>query len=86
MLNSGEELGPISKLLFSIVKEIVDNPNEVEISEKMGDQTLVIFVATAKSDIGKVIGKKGWMAEALRTIMKAMAGKTGSRVVLELES
>lgn len=86
MLNSGKELSIISDLLMTIVKGFVDAPDKVVFREVMGDQTLVINVSVDKGDIGKVLGKKGSMALALRTILRAVSTKNQVRAVLEIES
>jgi len=86
MLNSGSDTTPMTKMIENIVKGIVDAPDSVDVREMRGEQTLVIHVSVAKSDIGKVLGKKGSMAEALRTILRAIATKHQVRAILEIES
>lgn len=81
-----EEFGVVAKAIYSTVIHIVDYPDDVRIREQQGEQTLVIMLSVARSDIGKVIGKKGKMADALRTILMAVATKNGLRAVLEIES
>ena len=76
----------MTKMIENIVKGIVDAPDSVDVREMRGEQTLVIHVSVAKSDIGKVLGKKGSMAEALRTILRAIATKHQVRAILEIES
>ncbi|MEJ2285677.1 MAG: KH domain-containing protein [Desulfobacterales bacterium] len=70
-------------LIAEIVKALVDEPDQVSVTEIEGGHTIVLEVGVAKSDMGKVIGKKGRNAQALRTIMSAVAGKTRKRYVLE---
>jgi predicted RNA-binding protein YlqC (UPF0109 family) len=65
-------------------KSLVDNPNEVNVVEIEGEKTIVIELRVDKGDIGKVIGKQGRIARALRTILSAMGRKTNKRVVLEI--
>jgi predicted RNA-binding protein YlqC (UPF0109 family) len=65
-------------------KSLVDNPNVVNVVEIEGEKTIVIELRVDKGDIGKVIGKQGRIARALRTILSAMGRKTGKRVVLEI--
>jgi len=62
----------------------VDNPNGVNVVEIEGEKTIVIELRVDKADIGKVIGKQGRIARALRTILSAMGRKTNKRVVLEI--
>ena len=71
-------------LISYIVKALVDQPDEVSVTEIKGDNTSVLELKVAKSDMGKVIGKQGRNAQALRTIMGAAAGKTRRRYVLEI--
>lgn len=71
-------------LIAEIVKALVDEPDQVSVTEIEGGHTIVLEVGVAKSDMGKVIGKKGRNAQALRTIMSAVAGKTRKRYVLEI--
>ncbi|WP_448587903.1 KH domain-containing protein [Thermocrinis sp.] len=65
-------------------KSLVDNPNGVNVVEIEGEKTIVIELRVDKADIGKVIGKQGRLARALRTILSAMGRKTNKRVVLEI--
>lgn len=71
-------------LITEIVQALVDEPDRVAVAEIEGGQTVVLEVSVAKSDMGKVIGKKGRNAQALRTILSAIAGKTRKRYVLEI--
>jgi predicted RNA-binding protein YlqC (UPF0109 family) len=67
-----------------VTKSLVDNPNGVNVVEIEGEKTVVIELRVDKADVGKVIGKQGRIARALRTILSAMGRKTGKRVVLEI--
>jgi predicted RNA-binding protein YlqC (UPF0109 family) len=71
-------------LIKEIVQALVDQPELVSISEIIGDHTNVLELKVAKSDIGKVIGKQGRNAQALRTIMSAATGKSRKRYILEI--
>jgi predicted RNA-binding protein YlqC (UPF0109 family) len=71
-------------LIEEIAKSLVDNPDEVSVSEVEGDKTSVFELQVAKSDIGKVIGKQGNTARAIRTILSASGTKLGKRFVLEI--
>jgi len=85
--------GPLSHLLGDVfmkelieylAKALVDNPDEVQVSEVTGDQTSVLELKVAKEDLGKVIGKQGRSARAMRTILSAAATKLKKRTVLEI--
>jgi predicted RNA-binding protein YlqC (UPF0109 family) len=71
-------------LIREIVQALVDQPELVSISEIEGENTNVLGLKVAKSDMGKVIGKQGRNAQAIRTIMSAAAGKTRKRYILEI--
>jgi len=71
-------------LIAYIVKVLVDNPEQVEVREIEGEQTRVLELKVAKSDMGKVIGKQGRTARALRTILAAASAKLNKRTVLEI--
>jgi uncharacterized protein len=72
------------KLIEDIVKALVDKPDEVVIDAKSGERTVRVDVEVAKEDIGKVIGKKGSVIEAIRLISKNCGLKNGKRIVLNL--
>lgn len=67
-----------------IVKSIVDNPDEVEVSEVQGSRTTVYELRVAQADLGKVIGKAGQTAKAIRILLAAAAARRGKRSVLEI--
>ncbi len=71
-------------LVTAIVQAIVDRPEEVSVTETAAEHTSVLELRVAKSDIGKVIGKQGRMAKAIRTILSAASGKVGKRYILEI--
>jgi predicted RNA-binding protein YlqC (UPF0109 family) len=71
-------------LIIEIVQAIVDRPEEVSVNEIGGDHTTVLELRVAKSDMGKVIGKRGRMAEAIRAILSAASGKARKRYILEI--
>ena len=71
-------------LIRDIVRALVDQPDEVEVSEVEGDHALILELKVAKSDIGKVIGRHGRTAQAMRTILNAASGKRKKRIVLEI--
>ena len=71
-------------LVETIVKALVDKPDEVEVTEVQGQHSCVIELKVAREDIGKVIGKRGVHAQAIRTIITAAGGKKKKRYVLEI--
>ncbi|HCY86340.1 MAG TPA: KH domain-containing protein [Desulfobacteraceae bacterium] len=74
----------MKELIEYIAKALVDNPEEVQVSEVVGDQTSVLELKVAKEDLGKVIGKQGRSARAMRTILSAASTKLKKRTVLEI--
>jgi predicted RNA-binding protein YlqC (UPF0109 family) len=71
-------------LIKEIVQALVDRPDQVSVTEIEGESTTVLELRVAKSDMGKVIGKQGRNAQAIRTILSAACGKTRRRYVLEI--
>ena len=71
-------------LIAYIAKALVDKPEEVVVTEKDGEQVTIIELRVAKEDLGKVIGKRGRTAEAMRTILTGASAKLKRRCVLEL--
>jgi uncharacterized protein len=78
------EEASMKTLVELIAKKLVDRPDDVKVSEVSGEYSCVIELKVAKEDIGKVIGKKGAHAQAIRTIMMAASGKDGKRYILEI--
>jgi predicted RNA-binding protein YlqC (UPF0109 family) len=74
----------LKELVELVVKKIVNDPNAVVVTETMLEEAIVIKLAVASEDIGKVIGKEGRMARAIRTLVHAAALKEGKRAVLEI--
>ncbi len=74
----------IKELVTYMVKAMVDNPEAVEVSEVESENTSIIELKVRKDDLGKVIGKEGRNAQALRTIMSAASAKNHKRAVLEI--
>ena len=74
----------MKNLLSDIVKAMVDQPDQVSINEVDGGHTVILELSVAKGDLGKVIGKQGRNAQAIRTIVSAAAGKTRKKYVLEI--
>lgn len=71
-------------LIEYIAKSLVDDPSAVEVQEVEGERGPVIELKVAQNDIGKVIGKYGRIAKALRTVLSASAGKNGQRYSLDI--
>jgi uncharacterized protein len=67
-----------------IVKNLVDHPDKVQINEIGGTHTLIIELSVEKSDVGKIIGKKGKTINAVRTLLMSVASRNGIRVNLEI--
>ena len=74
----------MKELVEIMAKALVDHPDQVRIAEIAGRDTLVIELKTAKEDLGKIIGKQGRNAQAMRTILNAAGRKLNKRVVLEI--
>jgi predicted RNA-binding protein YlqC (UPF0109 family) len=74
----------MKELITYIAKALVDNPDEVKVTEVEGDQTSVLELKVAKEDLGKVIGKQGRTARAMRTLLGAASAKIKKRTVLEI--
>ena len=74
----------MGELVSAIAKSLVENPEAVEVSEEQSNGTTVVQLKVAPDDMGKVIGKQGRIAKAIRTVVKAAATKTNIRVVVEI--
>jgi predicted RNA-binding protein YlqC (UPF0109 family) len=74
----------LKELIDYMARALVDNPEKVKVSEIEGEQTSVIELRVAKEDLGKVIGKQGRTARAMRTILSAASTKIRKRAVLEI--
>jgi len=74
----------MKELIKYIAQALVDNPELVEVSEVEGNQTSVLELKVAKEDLGKVIGKQGRTARAMRTLLSAASAKIKKRTVLEI--
>lgn len=85
MTVAGSEAGtPLKELIHAIAIELVDQPDQVEVTEIAGDHNSVIELRVAKDDIGKVIGKEGRTAQSMRTILTALSTKIGRRAHLDI--
>jgi uncharacterized protein len=74
----------LKELIEFMAKALVDNPDQVRVTEVEGEKTSVIELNVAKDDLGKVIGKQGRTARAMRTILSAASTKVRKRAVLEI--
>lgn len=74
----------MKELIDYIAKALVDHPDQVVVSELEGSQTSVLELKVAKEDLGKVIGKQGRTARAMRTILSAASAREKKRTVLEI--
>lgn len=71
-------------LLEFVAKALVDNPEAVQVNQVDGEKSVILELKVATEDMGKVIGKQGHIAQAIRTIMKAAAMKDGKKVLVEI--
>ena len=74
----------MKELTEVIVKALVDSPDEVVITEKEGESALIIQIQVSPDDMGKVIGKQGRIAKALRAVVKAAATKENKKVLIDI--
>jgi predicted RNA-binding protein YlqC (UPF0109 family) len=74
----------LKELIEYMVKALVDNPEKVEVKEIAGEKSIIYELKVGEGDLGKVIGKEGRTAKAVRTIITAAAMKKGKRTVLEI--
>lgn len=74
----------LKDLIVAMAKALVDNPENVAVNEIEGEKTTVYEIRVSESDLGKVIGKQGKTARAMRTILSAAGTKIGKRCVIEI--
>ncbi len=74
----------MKELLETIARALVEFPDEVSVNEIEGDNEIILELKVAKEDMGKVIGKQGRIAKAIRTVVKAAAIKENVKVVVEI--
>jgi len=74
----------MKELLEYLAKALVDNPDEVQVRLLEAEKTVVLELRVSPDDMGKIIGKQGRIAQAIRTVIKAAAVKEGKRVVVEI--
>ncbi|HJB06350.1 MAG TPA: KH domain-containing protein [Candidatus Enterocloster faecavium] len=75
----------MKELVEVIAKALVDNPDEVVVTETQKDEEIVIKLTVAAADMGKVIGKQGRIAKAIRSVVKAAASKEDKKVIVEIQ-
>lgn len=74
----------LKDLVDFMARALVDNPDDVQVNEVVGEQTTVVELSVSKEDLGKVIGKQGRTAKSMRTILNAASTKLQKRSVLEI--
>jgi hypothetical protein len=74
----------MKELVEVLAKALVDNPEAVEVRQVEGEKSIILELKVAPEDMGKVIGKQGRIAKAIRTVVKAAAARDGKRVVVEI--
>ena len=75
----------MKELVEVIAKALVDNPDEVAVTESVKDDEIVLELTVAPSDMGKVIGKQGRIAKAIRSVVKVAASKEDKKVIVEIQ-
>ena len=76
----------MKELVEVIAKALVDNPDEVVVSETQKDKVIVVDLKVAQSDMGKVIGKSGRIAKSIRTVVSAASAKSDKKVIVEIDN
>lgn len=74
----------MKELLEVLARALVDDPSRVEVNQVEGEKSVILELKVAPEDMGKVIGKQGRIAKAIRTVVKAAAARDGRRVVVEI--
>lgn len=74
----------MKQILLDITKAIVEDPDSVNVTEKVSGDTVVLELSVAKHDMGRVIGKEGKIAKSIRTVMRAAASKENKRVIVDI--
>jgi predicted RNA-binding protein YlqC (UPF0109 family) len=74
----------MKELVEVIAKALVEHPEQVEVSEKESDRAIVVELKVAPGDMGKVIGKQGRIAKAIRSVVKAAASKEDKKVIVDI--
>jgi len=74
----------MQSLVEVLAKALVDNPSLVQVKQAEKDKSIIIELKVADSDMGKILGRQGRIAKAIRTLVKAAATKTGKRIIVEI--
>ncbi|CEP68339.1 Uncharacterised protein family UPF0109 [Moorella glycerini] len=74
----------MKELLLTLAQALVDHPDQVSVNQVEGEKSVILELRVAQEDMGKVIGKQGRIARAIRTLVKAAAAHQGKRVVVEI--
>ncbi|NLW25729.1 MAG: KH domain-containing protein [Clostridia bacterium] len=74
----------MKELVEYLAKSLVDHPEDVHVNEVEGERTIILELSVSPEDMGKVIGKQGRIAKAIRTVVKAAAAKEGKKVSVEI--
>ncbi|HZR00534.1 MAG TPA: KH domain-containing protein [Chloroflexota bacterium] len=74
----------MKELIEYIARSLVDNPDQVKVTQVEGEQSVIFELQVAQEDMGKIIGKEGRIANAIRTLLKVAAAREGKRAVLEI--
>ena len=73
----------MKEVLETIIKNLVDSPETIEIKEVEGEKNIIFEVKVAEEDMGKIIGRQGKIAQSIRTVMKAVASRKDKKVIVE---
>jgi predicted RNA-binding protein YlqC (UPF0109 family) len=74
----------VKEFIETLIKQLVDKPDEVQITEKIGERTVICEVKVGEGDVGKIIGKHGNTASSLRMLIAAVSKKLGKRTIFEI--
>jgi len=74
----------VKELLLTLAQALVDHPDQVSVNQIEGERSIILELRVAQEDMGKVIGKQGRIARAIRTLVKAAAAQQSKRVVVEI--
>ena len=75
----------MQELLTFMAQSLVDHPDQVTVHETEGPEAIILALNVAEEDVGKVIGKQGRIAKAIRTVVRAAANKSGEKVAVEID-
>ena len=75
----------MQELLTFVAQSLVEHPEEVRVTETEGPEAIILELHVAEEDMGKVIGKQGRIAKAIRTVMRATANRTDSKIMVEID-